>query len=167
MSASLRVRFVAARSGHANVEVDGVPYHSVYDPRREAQKFYSSYSIEKADVIFHFGWGLGYCREILRQRMKPSARVVVFEPDEELFRFFSNHPQNHAVFKDSRFRFVVGPKMCHFFDEWTFDGCQETDNFLWLIWPLAHQTHGAIEASVMESFRIRLRDRAANLLTHF
>ena len=167
MSALPRLRSVPTRSGLPNVEINGVPYHSAYDPRREAQKFYGQYTIEKADVILHFGWGLGYCAEILEQRMGPAARVIVFEPDEELFRLYSSQPDNQAALKDPRFQFVVGSRICHFFDQWVFDGCQETDNFLWLIWPGAHESHAVTEASLMESFRIRLRDRAANLLTHF
>src|SRR2546426_8752936 len=108
MSALPRLQRVTTRSGHPNVEIDGIPYHSAYDPRREAQKFYGQYSIEKADVILHFGWGLGYCAEILRHRMKPAARIIVFEPDEEVYRLFLSQPCNQTVLKDVRFQFVVG-----------------------------------------------------------
>src|SRR5579862_1257595 len=125
MSASPRLQSIQTRSGQPNVEVDGIPYHSAYDPRREAQKFYNTYSIEQADVILHFGWGLGYCGEVLRQRMKPSARVIVFEPDEELFRFSGRHADKLPALEDPRFQFVIGPRVSQFFDEWTLDGCQE------------------------------------------
>src|SRR5690242_11785633 len=152
MSALPRLRSVPTRSGLPNVEINGVPYHSAYDPRREAQKFYGQYSIAKADVILHFGWGLGYCAEILGQQMGPAARVIVFEPDEELFRLYSSQLDNQAALKDPRFQFVVGSRICHFFDQWMFDVCQETDNFLWLIWPAAHESHALTEASLMESF---------------
>jgi hypothetical protein len=167
MSSVPHLRAAVSRSGLPNVEIDGIPYHSVYDPRREARKFYSSYPIEKADVILHFGWGLGYAANALLERLKPSDRVIVFEPDEDLFKLALTHMDNPAILQDSRFEFVVGPRVCHFFDEWMLDGCQETDEFLWLIWPAAHQIYGAIEASLLESFKVRLRDRAANLLTHF
>ncbi len=60
-------------------------YHSPYNPQREAAKFYRVEPIEKSDVILHFGWGLGYSGAVLRERLKPSARVLVFEPDEELY----------------------------------------------------------------------------------
>jgi hypothetical protein len=165
--ASQRLRSVASRSGQINVEVDGAPYHSPYNPRREALQFYSPYPIEKADVILHFGWGLGYCGEILRERIKSTARVIVFEPDEELFRFSLTQLDNYAVLQDPRFQFVVGAQGCQHFDDWPLEGCQETDEFLWLIWPAAHQSHGPMAASLMENFKVRLRDRAANLLTHF
>src|SRR5438105_4209227 len=167
MSSVSHLRPVVSRSGRPNVEVDGIPYHSAYDPRREAQKFFGSYPIEKADVILHFGWGLGYAADALLHRLKPSARVIVFEPDEELFNLSLSQMDNPGILQDPRFEFIVGPRVCHFFDEWMLDGCQETDEFLWLIWPAAHQIYGAIEASLVESFKVRLRDRAANLLTHF
>src|SRR5262245_28744738 len=161
-----RIRKVLSRSGHLNVEVEGVPYHGAYDPRREVLKFNGSYSIEKADVILHFGWGLGYCGEVLKNRMKPSARVIVFEPDEELFKFALAHTDNRAFFEDSRFQFVVGDRMCQFFDEGSLDGCRETDEFLWLLWPNACRTHRASAAALQETFNARLRDLAGNLFTH-
>lgn len=164
---SERLRFVAARSGHINVEVDGAPYHSPYNPQREAQKFYGSYAIEKADIIVHFGWGLGYADDVLVDRIKPSARVVVLEPDQDLFKESLRQRETRKVFQDSRFKFVVGPSVCQFFDEWPFEGCQETDEFLWLVWPAAFQRHQEIVESLRQNFTTRLRDRAGNLLTHF
>ena len=91
---SLRLRSVPSQSGQINVEVDGVPYHSPYNPQREAEKFYRSYPIEKADVILHFGWGLGNCGEILRDRMKASARVIVFAYLSPMPSFSSSHGPN-------------------------------------------------------------------------
>lgn len=164
---SERIRRVSSRSGEPNVEVEGAPYHSPYDPRREAQKFYASHSIERADVIFHFGWGLGFSGEVLLARLKTTARVIVFEPDEELFRAARELRASDAAFKDKRFRFVVGAQVCQFFDHWRFEGCQETDQFLWLEWPAAIALDSAIASDLRKSFKVRLRDRAANLLTHF
>ena len=164
---SQRLRVVPARSGQINVEVDGAPYHSPYNPQREAQKFYSAYPIEKANVILHFGWGFGYSGQVIRDRMKTSARVIVLEPDAELFKLSLTQIDNHDVLQDPRFQFVVDPKVCQFFDDWSLDGCQETDEFLWLIWPGAQRYQGELAAALMENFRVRLRDRAANLLTHF
>jgi hypothetical protein len=161
------LRFVQSRAGQINVEVDGVPYHSAYNPAREAQKFYGSYAIEKADIILHFGWGLGYAGDVLLDRIKSSARVVILEPDEELFKQSMMQRDNRKVFQDSRFQFVVGPSLCQFFDEWPFKECQETDEFMWLIWPAAQQRHRTLLDSLRENFSIRLRDRAGNLLTHF
>jgi hypothetical protein len=151
---------VTSRSGLPNVEVDGAPYHSTYDPAREAEKFCATHPIEQADVVMVFGWGLGHLADALLKRVKASARVIVFEPDPQLHKL-SKRP------KDARFRFVVGDDLCRFFDEWTLEGCQETDEFLWLMWPAALRFHGSTAESLKASFKTRLRDRAANLLTHF
>src|SRR5262245_58357533 len=162
-----RVRKTVSRSGHLNVEVEGIAYHSAYDPEREASKFYALYPIERADFVLHFGWGLGYCGGILRKRLKPSARVIVFEPDEELYRLSLSNADLRPALEDSRFQFVVGDQVRRFFDEWPFEMSQEDDLFLWLVWPSAYRHHTAVAASLQEAFKVRLRDRGANLLTHF
>ena len=162
-----RVRKRISRSGRITVEVDGLPYHSVYDPEREASKVYASYPLDKVDVILHFGWGLGYGADVLQQRIKPSARVIIFEPDEDLFRFSQAQPERRTAFGDPRFHFVVGRQVCHFFDDWALGGCQQTDEFLWVWWPAAVRLYPGAAASLQESFKVRLRDQAANLLTHF
>lgn len=162
-----RLRPVVSRSGLPNVEVGGIPYHSPYNPLREAQKFYNAYPVENADVVLHFGWGLGYAGEILRGRIKDSAKVVVFEPDEELFKASLAQMDNHQVLQDARFRFVVGRRVRQFFDEWTLEGCRDNDEFLWLAWPAAVRLDGPALDHLMSRFKVRLRDRAANLLTHF
>src|SRR5437773_1333516 len=140
-----RLSTVTSRSGFANVEVDGFPYHSSYDPRREAEKFATTFQVHKADVVMVFGWGLGYLADSLLPRLKPSARVIVFEPDDELFKL-SRRPSDH------RFRFVTGPELCRFFDHWMLEGCQETDEFLWMIWPAAARLHGPIVDLLTNSF---------------
>jgi hypothetical protein len=119
------------------------------------QKFYSRLRLEEADVLLHFGWGSGDCGEILRQRARPEARIIVFEPDEELFK-------QSLVFQDARFQFVIGTDVNHFFDNWGLGEYRETDNFLWVELP----GRGSAE-SLRAQFRAHLRDRASNLLTHF
>lgn len=162
-----RFRRTSSRSGLPTVEVNGVAYHSPYDPQREAQKFYSSLKLEQADVLLQFGWGLGYCGEILRERARPDARVIVFEPDEELFKLSLAEPMNRALSQDSRFQFVVGSKVHHFFDDWGLGPCRESDQFLWVEWPAALREHGTVAEALKLQFKTHLRDRAANLLTHF
>ena len=123
--------------------------------RERLQKFYSRLPLENADVVLHFGWGRGDCGEILRQRAKAGARVIVFEPDEDAFR--QSTPPD-----DARFQFVVGSNVPHFFDNWGLGEFQETDQFLWV-----EQQHGPLADALKLQFKTHLRDRAANLLTHF
>jgi hypothetical protein len=148
-----RLQLVTTRSGHVNVEVDGVPYHSRFNPLSEVQQFYRPHSLEEADVVLHFGWGLGYGGEILWERLKKSARVIVLEPDDELFKFSLSQVDNHTVFQDSRFQFVVGAQVRRFFDNWNLEGCQETDQFLWLIWPTAYQADAGLANTLRQKFQ--------------
>ncbi|HYR43226.1 MAG TPA: 6-hydroxymethylpterin diphosphokinase MptE-like protein, partial [Terriglobia bacterium] len=162
-----RLRRFSTKSGQTTVEIDGVAYHSPYNPLREARQFYSGLQLEEADILLHFGWGLGYCGEILRERTKKGARIIVFEPHEELFKLSLAEPANRPVFEDPRFRFVIGPEVRQFFDDWGLGECQETDQFLWVDWPAALRGHGLLAESLKDQFNRHLRDRAANLLTHF
>lgn len=162
-----RLRRFETRSGHANVEIEGVAYHSPYDPIREAKSFYEGLQLEEADVILHFGWGLGYSGGYLRERLKPDARVFVLEPDADVFGLFRAEGEHREVLEDSRFQYVVGSHVSQFIDDWGLDGCQDTDRILWIGWPRADQIYGELSALVQSSFNTRLRDRAGNLLTHF
>lgn len=154
------LRQLASSAGPPTVEIDGIAYHSMHNPVREAERFYAGLQLEKADLVFQFGWGLGYAGEILKKRLRANARVIVFEPDEELFKLA-------APFTDPRFTFVVGPKTGQFFDDWSNGTCQETDQILWIDWPAAMRRHSGLAADLKRRFQAQLRDRAANLLTHF
>jgi hypothetical protein len=158
---------VLSKSGQPNIQVDGIAYHSAYDPQKEAQKFYSGFQLEQADVVLHFGWGLGYCGDVLRKRTKPGARVIVFEPDADLYMLSGAESGTHESLLDRRIQFVVGDQVRHFFDEWPLGNCQETDRFLWIEWPAALREHGSLAELLRLQLRQYLRDRAANLLTHF
>jgi hypothetical protein len=123
--------------------------------------------LEKVDVLLHFGWGLGYAGDVLRQRIRSSARVIILEPDEHLFQLFRQESRSSVLLEDQRFRFVVGDQLCQFFDVWDFEGCQEDDNFLWVEWPAAVRLKSQLAQTLKASFNVHLRDKAANLLTHF
>src|SRR6266481_4801106 len=120
-----RLQIMPTRSGLPSVQVDGLAYHSLYNPLREAEKFYAGLRLEEADVLLHFGWGLGYCAEILQKRVKPGAQVVVFEPDQALFKLWLTQSASRKAYDDPRFQFVVGPNVCQFFDNWGLTVCQE------------------------------------------
>ena len=161
------ITLTSSRSGLPNVEVQGVPYHSPYDPEREAAKFYSGLPLEGADVVVHFGWGLGYGAGILRERLGPDARVFILEPDEDLYALFRREGVGRDLLDDPRFRFVVGAQVSQFVDDWGMAGCRDTDQVLWVVWPRSLQRHSELAEALQQEFNTRLRDRAANLLTHF
>ena len=130
------------------------------------QKFYSRIRLEEADVLLHFGWGLGDCGEILQKRVRPGARVIVFEPDDALFRQSVAESADRTIFQDPRFEFVTGAKVNHFFENWGLGDFQETDRFLWVQSPGVTAAQAAAAESLRVQFRAHLRDRAGNLLTH-
>jgi len=156
-----------SRSGFPSLIVDGVCYHSPYDPIRESSRFFNSLNLEGADIVFQFGWGLGYGSEALRTRCKPSARILVLEPDNELLSLSRRCFRDDPAWEDSRFEFVSGIEVCRFFSHEPPLACQETDNILWVEWPPAVQLHKPLLEELKKTFRTQLRDRAANLLTHF
>jgi len=162
-----KLSIFTARSGAVSIEVNGAPYHSPYDPVREADKFCSALKVEDADVILLFGWGLGYCGAVLQRRMKPGTRVIVFEPNAGLFEISRAHAGTREALKHGVFQFVVGDSVRQFFDDWALNGCRETDHFLWIEWPPAAVQHREMLESLKADFRKCLRDKAANLLTHF
>ncbi len=161
------ITLTSSRSGLPTVEVGGVPYHSPYDPEREAAKFYSGLPLEGADVVVHFGWGLGYGASFLRERLGPDARVFILEPDEDLYDLFRREGAGRDQLDDPRFRFVVGSQVGQFVDDWGMAGCRDTDKVLWVVWPRSLERHSELAEALQQEFNTRLRDRAANLLTHF
>ena len=156
-----------SKSGLPSLVVDGIPYHSSYDPVRESARFFNDLKLEEADVIIQFGWGLGYGAEALCRRTRPTARILVFEPNDELLRLSRNRFEDNPAWQDPRFQFVSGDSACHFFSHSPPIWCQETDKILWVEWPPAVKLHGTILEELKQTFRSYLRDRAANLLTHF
>jgi hypothetical protein len=162
-----RIETPTSRSGAPSLIVDGVSYHSPYDPIRESSRFFNSLNLEGADIVFQFGWGLGYGSEALRTRCKPSARILVFEPDNELLNLSRQCFRDDPAWRDARFEFVSGTEVCRFFSQNPPRPCQETDNILWVEWPPAVQLHKPLLEELKKTFRTQLRDRAANLLTHF
>ncbi len=156
-----------SRSGVPALLVDGVQYHSAYDPIRESARFFNDLKLEQADVICLFGWGLGYGADALVQRAKSSARILVLEANDEFLSLSKTRIPTHSVWCDPRFQFISGPALCQYFSHHPPIWCQETDKVLWVEWPPALTLYGSVLQELKDAFRVCLRDRAANLLTHF
>ena len=60
--------------------------HSAYNPRQEAERFIDNCQPGEASNFLITGMGLGYHILELIQRVGPSARILVFEKDAEVFR---------------------------------------------------------------------------------
>src|SRR4051812_38324206 len=136
---------------------------SATTPRLE--KFYSRLNIEDADIILHFGMGSAECIDLLCSRAKKRARIIIFEPDEILRRRSGGGPSNAP--SDPRLQFVTGASVADFFGNWGLGVYDDTDRFLWIESPELSPRHLMIAESLKKQFQSHLRDRAANLLTHF
>jgi len=161
------IEIPTSKSGLPFLVIDGIPYHSSYDPKREIARFFNDLKLEEADVVMQFGWGLGYVAEVLRRRTKPSARILIFEPNDEILSLSRSRFADDPVWGDRRFQFVSGASVCQFFSHHPPSWCQETDKILWVEWPPAVKLYGTLLDELKQTFRSHLRDRAANLLTHF
>jgi len=161
------IEIPTSKCGLPFLVVDGIPYHSSYDPKRESARFFNDLKLEEADVVLQFGWGLGYGADVLRRRIKPSARVLVFEPNDKILGLTRSRFADDPVWRDHRFQFVSGASVCQFFSHNPPLWCQETDKILWVEWPPAVKLYGPLLDELRQTFRSHLRDRAANLLTHF
>ncbi|WP_317367066.1 6-hydroxymethylpterin diphosphokinase MptE-like protein [uncultured Tyzzerella sp.] len=78
------------KNGSITLKIDkderSVYLHSKYNPIKEAEKYYKNYpKINYGSVIFMFGFGLSYYVEELYNQVKERGRIVVFEPDKEIF----------------------------------------------------------------------------------
>jgi hypothetical protein len=60
---SRQIEMPTSRTGVPSQIVDGISYHSPYAPIRESSRFFNSMNLEEADIIFQFGWRIGYGAE--------------------------------------------------------------------------------------------------------
>ena len=79
-----RVRILETPSGVPTLAVDGLFYHSRYDPRRDADAAARREIDPLSTAVVVVGFGLGYGAEAAR-RLYPRLPLVVVEPDREVF----------------------------------------------------------------------------------
>ena len=81
-----KILIKTARSGAPIAVVDGVNFHSVYDPVREAKRFINQvFNDSVPGTIILAGAGLGYLQEELKSRF-PEARVLPLYYTTELYQ---------------------------------------------------------------------------------
>ncbi len=79
------VRIAPTPSGDPTLIVDGVHYHSRYNPRRDAAAAVEREVDAAATAILVVGFGLGYTAEEAGRRY-PGLPLVIVEPDRSVFR---------------------------------------------------------------------------------
>lgn len=79
-----RLQIVPTPSGDPSLSVDGVSYHSRYDPWKDALLAAEREVDASATAIIVVGFGLGYGAQAARRRY-PRLPLLVVEPDREVF----------------------------------------------------------------------------------
>jgi len=70
------------RLGDSN---DWIQFHSKYDPEKEAKAQAAQLNFEKANLCVIFGFGLGYSVEEVLKSSSKNFKILVVEPDFEVF----------------------------------------------------------------------------------
>lgn len=88
--ADFPLKLFPTRNGSITARVkkpDGrwVQVHSAYDPEKEAEAFAGSLKWDISNYNVLFGFGLGYIAEELARRMRPTERMLIYEPSVEMF----------------------------------------------------------------------------------
>jgi len=94
--ADFPLKLLTARNGSITARAknpDGrwVQLHSAYDPEKEAGVFAESIKWDSANYNIVFGFGLGYIAEELAQRMRPTERMLIYEPSAEMLALTMQH----------------------------------------------------------------------------
>lgn len=88
---NMQVKLCRSKSGHLNIAFNDSLVdqyvHSNYNPEIEAERWASSLDTN-VPLIVIFGLGLGYHIRALRKRVNKDARIVIIEPDMEIFKLF-------------------------------------------------------------------------------
>ncbi len=78
---SPRIEIVEKRKGAKTIRVEGLLYHSQYNPVEEAKKLVESSALDKRRPVIAVGLGLGYhIQELLNKEIE----VIVIEPDKDI-----------------------------------------------------------------------------------
>ncbi len=168
------VEIFTARSGRPSLRVDGVAFHSPFDPQREASQFAErSFPEAPPSLVILLGEGLGYATRAIEERF-PGARVVPLFYSAEIFAnsFLDPRPSWHPGDSRSLEEFIISV-----IGELDLEGLRVIE------WPsasrlfpeLSRRAHAAVKRAALEangSFmttagmgRLWLRNSLLNLLS--
>lgn len=111
----LKVESVITRDGNHALMVTKDDKHyrmnSAYRPLEEARKWADQYRFQNLDInIFMFGFGNGiFVRELLH-RAADDARIILWEPNIEIFHYVLETENVSDILGDSRFQLFLGEK---------------------------------------------------------
>ncbi len=105
------IKPVMTRTGDMTLEIQTgerrVFLHSKYDPGKEAAQLVGRKALKPGDMVLVLGFGLGYhVAEVLRV-IGDNAKVVVIEPNKEIFREALKYIDMEQFLTESRLKIIL------------------------------------------------------------
>ncbi|WP_434511443.1 motility associated factor glycosyltransferase family protein [Desulfitobacterium sp. AusDCA] len=82
--------------------------HSGYDPEAEAERIIGTVEPTRDYLFIVFGIGLGYHLFALKDKISPETRVVIMEPNLDVFKYALNHTDLTEIFASGQFLLIFG-----------------------------------------------------------
>lgn len=108
LSISQRVEIVSSKSGAPTAKVKGILLHSLYDPFAEAKRMLDSYELKGRELVIIFGFGLGYHTIEAAKRIDQKTRLLIIEPQLNIFRQALKRMDLSSLLGNEDVRFSVG-----------------------------------------------------------
>ncbi len=92
------------------------PVYSVYDPIKDGRRFYDEYGSRGNEICIFLGIGLGYhiTPFIADSRV---LKIVVLEPDEELFRTVRGQGEIESILNNKKVDFYKGNRIYRYIED--------------------------------------------------
>jgi hypothetical protein len=108
MSNESKYCIVESKQDNINsIKLGNLYLHSRYKPLEEARKIAQT-SYKKNHLHILFGFGLGYIAGAFLEKLSDDDRLLIIEPDAELFKIASEKFENQNIIKDSKVQISVG-----------------------------------------------------------
>ncbi|MHB1126211.1 MAG: motility associated factor glycosyltransferase family protein [Bacillota bacterium] len=82
--------------------------HSAYDPEQEAERMVQILDFSRHSLILVFGLGLGYQVEKILSRASLLSRVVIIEPDRQIYDNLLRTREDSKILTDKRVMLLIG-----------------------------------------------------------
>ena len=79
------IEILKGKNNYPSLKFKKILLHSKYNPITEANRLIDSIDLARADLIFVFGFGLGYHLQELLRRANPQTLILVIEPEVDIF----------------------------------------------------------------------------------
>lgn len=102
------ISFVKSKQNNINsIKINNIYLHSRYNPVEEAKKIADS-SYKKNNLHILFGFGLGYIANSLLNKLSNSDKLLIVEPNINLFKLAIERPENQELVKNENVQICIG-----------------------------------------------------------